>query len=80
MHCQENTLLNCLPYKTLVTFALVFTQSQDGDIIAPELTPLKESWSNKKKGEDDEGGSSRQVNFAQLNGQKKAKTRLSDKF
>ncbi|XP_076596618.1 deoxynucleoside triphosphate triphosphohydrolase SAMHD1-like [Chaetodon auriga] len=57
-----------------------FSKPRDGDIIAPELTPLKESWSNKKNGADDEGGSSRQVNFAQLNGQKKAKTRLSDKF
>ncbi|XP_070825444.1 deoxynucleoside triphosphate triphosphohydrolase SAMHD1-like [Chaetodon trifascialis] len=56
-----------------------FSKPRDGDIIAPELTPLKESWSNKK-GEDDKGGSSRQVNFTQLNGQKKAKTRLSDKF
>lgn len=39
-----------------------FSKPQNGDIIAPELTPLKASWSN-----DDEEGSSRNLN---VNGQK----------
>ncbi|XP_054465986.1 deoxynucleoside triphosphate triphosphohydrolase SAMHD1 [Anoplopoma fimbria] len=44
-----------------------FSKPQDGDIIAPELTPLKESWSN------DEG---RKVNRVCVNGQKRAKIQL----
>ncbi|XP_068566497.1 deoxynucleoside triphosphate triphosphohydrolase SAMHD1 isoform X2 [Cebidichthys violaceus] len=48
-----------------------FSKPQDGDIIAPELTPLKDSWSNRD--EDDEG---REVKRALVNGQKKAKTQL----
>lgn len=32
-----------------------FSKPQDGDIIAPELTPLKASWSNNNEGEDGEG-------------------------
>lgn len=31
-----------------------FSKPQDGDIIAPELTPLKASWSNNNEGEDAE--------------------------
>lgn len=53
-----------------------FSKPQDGDIIAPELTPLKASWSNNNEGEDGEGGSSREVNWASVNGQKKAKIQL----
>ncbi|KAM3871742.1 deoxynucleoside triphosphate triphosphohydrolase SAMHD1 [Diretmus argenteus] len=29
-----------------------FSKPQDGDVIAPELTPLKASWSNNNEGED----------------------------
>ncbi|XP_029291592.1 deoxynucleoside triphosphate triphosphohydrolase SAMHD1-like [Cottoperca gobio] len=54
-----------------------FSKPQDGDIIAPELTPLKASWSNNNEGEDSEGGGAREVNYASLNGKKKAKTQLS---
>lgn len=50
--------------------------NQDGDIIAPELTPLKASWSNNNEGEDGEGGSSNEEHWARVNGQKKAKTKL----
>ncbi|XP_051281652.1 deoxynucleoside triphosphate triphosphohydrolase SAMHD1 isoform X2 [Dicentrarchus labrax] len=53
-----------------------FSKPQDGDIIAPELTPLKASWSNNNEGEDGEGGCSREANYACVNGQKKAKIRL----
>lgn len=49
--------------------------TQDGDIIAPELTPLKASWQNSQ-GDDDEGGSYSGVDSARTNGQSKAKTRL----
>ncbi|XP_077410816.1 deoxynucleoside triphosphate triphosphohydrolase SAMHD1 [Vanacampus margaritifer] len=36
-----------------------FTKPQDGDVIAPELTPLKKSWSGKKEeGDDGKEGSS----------------------
>lgn len=51
-----------------------FIHTQDGDIIAPELTPLKASWSNNNEGE---GGSSREVNCVSVNGNKKAKTQLT---
>ncbi|XP_045912544.1 deoxynucleoside triphosphate triphosphohydrolase SAMHD1 [Micropterus dolomieu] len=54
-----------------------FSKPQDGDIIAPELTPLKPSWSNNNEGENGKGGSSRGVNCASVNGQKTAKTKLS---
>ncbi|XP_063739805.1 deoxynucleoside triphosphate triphosphohydrolase SAMHD1-like isoform X2 [Eleginops maclovinus] len=47
-----------------------YSKPQDGDIIAPELTPLKASWSNNNEGEDAE------VNDAPLNGKKKAKVQL----
>ncbi|KAF3696974.1 Deoxynucleoside triphosphate triphosphohydrolase SAMHD1 [Channa argus] len=47
-----------------------FSKPQDGDIIAPELTPLKSSWSNND-GEDGDRGTK---NYA-VNGQK-AKTKL----
>ncbi|KAM9350888.1 deoxynucleoside triphosphate triphosphohydrolase SAMHD1-like [Symphorus nematophorus] len=53
-----------------------FTKPQDGDIIAPELTPLKPSWSNNNEGEDGEGSSSRVVNYPSVNGKSKAKTQL----
>ncbi|XP_070766298.1 deoxynucleoside triphosphate triphosphohydrolase SAMHD1-like [Enoplosus armatus] len=56
--------------------SVVFIRTQDGDIIAPELTPLKASWSNNNEGEGGEGGSFRKVNYASVNGQKKAKTKL----
>ncbi|XP_077369629.1 deoxynucleoside triphosphate triphosphohydrolase SAMHD1 [Festucalex cinctus] len=38
-----------------------FTKPQDGDVIAPELTPLKESWSGKKEDRDDENVGSRNL-------------------
>ncbi|XP_030279786.1 deoxynucleoside triphosphate triphosphohydrolase SAMHD1 [Sparus aurata] len=50
-----------------------FSKPQDGDIIAPELTPLKKSWSNNNDGEDGGEGSSGEVKYSALNGQKKAK-------
>ncbi|TKS77698.1 Deoxynucleoside triphosphate triphosphohydrolase SAMHD1 [Collichthys lucidus] len=53
-----------------------FSKPRDGDIIAPELTPLKTSWSNNNEGEGDEGSSSRAVNHAAVNGQGKAKMQL----
>ncbi|KAJ8265332.1 hypothetical protein COCON_G00144310 [Conger conger] len=36
-----------------------FTKPKDGDVIAPELTPLKASWCNRDNDndEDNEGGS-----------------------
>ncbi|XP_037628428.1 deoxynucleoside triphosphate triphosphohydrolase SAMHD1-like isoform X1 [Sebastes umbrosus] len=46
-----------------------FTKPKDGDIIAPELTPLKDSWLNNNEGENGE------VNCA--SGKKKAKVQLS---
>ncbi|KAF1390394.1 hypothetical protein PFLUV_G00057590 [Perca fluviatilis] len=54
-----------------------FSKPQDGDIIAPELTPLKASWSNNNEGEDGEGGGLREGNCASVNGQKRAKIQLS---
>ncbi|XP_071332522.1 deoxynucleoside triphosphate triphosphohydrolase SAMHD1-like [Trachinotus anak] len=54
-----------------------FSKPQDGDIIAPELTPLKASWSNTNDTEDGEDGGSREVNCVRVNGQKKAKTQLT---
>ncbi|CAI5647726.1 unnamed protein product [Oreochromis niloticus] len=51
-----------------------FSKPQDGDIIAPELTPLKPSWSNNN--EDSEEGASTEANSINLNGKKTAKTKL----
>lgn len=51
-----------------------FSKPQDGDIIAPELTPLKPSWSNIN--EDSEEGASTEANGVNLNGKKTAKTKL----
>uniref|UniRef100_A0AAQ5ZFC7 Deoxynucleoside triphosphate triphosphohydrolase SAMHD1 n=1 Tax=Amphiprion ocellaris TaxID=80972 RepID=A0AAQ5ZFC7_AMPOC len=54
-----------------------FSKPQDGDIIAPELTPLKASWSNNNnKGECSGNGSTREANCVSANGPKKAKTQL----
>ncbi|KAF7659906.1 hypothetical protein LDENG_00291200 [Lucifuga dentata] len=53
-----------------------FSKPQDGDIIAPELTPLKPSWSNKKEGEDGEDEGCRAINWAKVNGQSNVKTKL----
>ncbi|KAM3618887.1 uncharacterized protein V6R79_026340 [Siganus canaliculatus] len=52
-----------------------FSKPRDGDIIAPELTPLKASWSNNNEGEEVRVGTSG-VNYGMLNGQKKAKIQL----
>lgn len=51
-----------------------FSKPQDGDIIAPELTPLKPSWSNND--DDSEEGASTEANCVNLNGKKTAKTKL----
>lgn len=48
-----------------------FTKPQDSDIIAPELTPLKASWSNNNEGEETEDGN---IDYSNLNG--KAKVQL----
>ncbi|XP_053172853.1 deoxynucleoside triphosphate triphosphohydrolase SAMHD1 [Scomber japonicus] len=56
-----------------------FSKPQDGDIIAPELTPLKASWSNNNEGDDGGDGSSKEANWPRVNGQEKAKTKLSFK-
>lgn len=48
-----------------------FSKPQDGDIIAPELTPLKPSWRNNNEGEEGEGCHSRVPN-----GELKAKIQL----
>ncbi|KAM9752024.1 deoxynucleoside triphosphate triphosphohydrolase SAMHD1 [Menidia menidia] len=53
-----------------------FTKPQDGDIIAPELTPLKASWRNNNEGEDGDDGSSKETKVPLVNGQKKARTQL----
>ncbi|XP_028309845.1 deoxynucleoside triphosphate triphosphohydrolase SAMHD1-like isoform X3 [Gouania willdenowi] len=54
-----------------------FSKPQDGDIIAPELTPLKASWSNNYY--DDEGESATTMaNGVCKNGPKKAKIKLFD--
>ncbi|XP_008291875.1 deoxynucleoside triphosphate triphosphohydrolase SAMHD1 isoform X2 [Stegastes partitus] len=53
-----------------------FSKPQDGDIIAPELTPLKASWSNNNEGEDGGDGGTRGTNCVSVNGQKRAKTKL----
>lgn len=47
------------------------TKPQDSDIIAPELTPLKASWSNNNEGEETVDGS---IDYSNLNG--KAKVQL----
>uniref|UniRef100_A0A8C6NS54 Deoxynucleoside triphosphate triphosphohydrolase SAMHD1 n=1 Tax=Nothobranchius furzeri TaxID=105023 RepID=A0A8C6NS54_NOTFU len=53
-----------------------FTKPQDGDVIAPELTPLKASWRNNNDGESSDDSCSKELKAAQVNGVKKAKTQL----
>uniref|UniRef100_A0A3B3WS40 Deoxynucleoside triphosphate triphosphohydrolase SAMHD1 n=1 Tax=Poecilia mexicana TaxID=48701 RepID=A0A3B3WS40_9TELE len=53
-----------------------FSKPQDGDVIAPELTPLKPSWCTNNEGEDSDGCSSKETNV-HMNGVKKAKTQLN---
>ncbi|CAJ1085055.1 deoxynucleoside triphosphate triphosphohydrolase SAMHD1 [Xyrichtys novacula] len=47
-----------------------FSKPQNGDIIAPELTPLKESWSNDNEKDDGEGRSIWEVHNASTSGKK----------
>ncbi|XP_037540025.1 deoxynucleoside triphosphate triphosphohydrolase SAMHD1 [Nematolebias whitei] len=51
-----------------------FSKPQDGDVIAPELTPLKPSWRNNEGESSD--GKSKQANSALVNGVKKVTTQL----
>uniref|UniRef100_A0A668A2T8 Deoxynucleoside triphosphate triphosphohydrolase SAMHD1 n=1 Tax=Myripristis murdjan TaxID=586833 RepID=A0A668A2T8_9TELE len=53
-----------------------FSKPQDGDVIAPELTPLKAGWSNNNEGEDDEDDGCRPVNWETVNGQNRAKKQI----
>uniref|UniRef100_A0A1A7WX25 Deoxynucleoside triphosphate triphosphohydrolase SAMHD1 n=1 Tax=Iconisemion striatum TaxID=60296 RepID=A0A1A7WX25_9TELE len=53
-----------------------FTKPQDGDVIAPELTPLKASWRNNNEGESSDDSNSKKPNAAQINSVKKAKIQL----
>lgn len=53
----------------------VFIHTQDGDIIAPELTPLKASWANNNEGETGEVDGIRELNHVSVNGEK-AKVQL----
>uniref|UniRef100_A0A7N8XA68 Deoxynucleoside triphosphate triphosphohydrolase SAMHD1 n=1 Tax=Mastacembelus armatus TaxID=205130 RepID=A0A7N8XA68_9TELE len=52
-----------------------FSKPQDGDIIAPELTPLKPNWLNSSD-KDGEHGSCKDVKPGKVNGPTKAKTKL----
>lgn len=53
-----------------------FSKPQDGDIIAPELTPLKASWSNNNNEGECSGNGSTSENCVSANGPKKAKMQL----
>lgn len=53
-----------------------FSKPQDGDIIAPELTPLKLSWRNNNEGEESNCSSSTETNPV-VNGFSRAKTQLN---
>lgn len=53
-----------------------FSKPQDGDIIAPELTPLKLSWRNNNEGEESDCSSSTETNPV-VNGFNRAKTQLN---
>ncbi|XP_043984764.1 deoxynucleoside triphosphate triphosphohydrolase SAMHD1 [Gambusia affinis] len=53
-----------------------FSKPQDGDVIAPELTPLKPSWCTNNEDEDSDSCSSKETNV-HMNGVKKAKTQLN---
>lgn len=50
-----------------------FTKPKDGDVTAPELTPLKESWADSTESED---GEDDRYKRAIVNGQMAAKTKL----
>ncbi|XP_054902374.1 deoxynucleoside triphosphate triphosphohydrolase SAMHD1 [Poeciliopsis prolifica] len=53
-----------------------FSKPQDGDVIAPELTPLKPSWCTNNEGEDSDACSSKETNV-HMNGLQKAKIQLN---
>ncbi|XP_041713053.2 deoxynucleoside triphosphate triphosphohydrolase SAMHD1 [Coregonus clupeaformis] len=58
-----------------------FSKPQDGDSIAPELTPLKPSWANNDGENNDEADSQGRRSWAADNrGQQKAKVRLFDQL
>lgn len=73
------------PYHVLSTLTvsmtktLAFIPTQDGDIIAPELTPLKASWCNNNEGENSDEANPKERNKNLVNGQKKIKTQLFKK-
>ncbi|KAF6714556.1 Deoxynucleoside triphosphate triphosphohydrolase SAMHD1 [Oryzias melastigma] len=56
-----------------------FSKPQDGDIIAPELTPLKLSWCNSNEGEDSDEAKPIGRTATLANGHKKIKTQLFKK-
>uniref|UniRef100_A0A3B3C2U0 Deoxynucleoside triphosphate triphosphohydrolase SAMHD1 n=1 Tax=Oryzias melastigma TaxID=30732 RepID=A0A3B3C2U0_ORYME len=56
-----------------------FSKPQDGDIIAPELTPLKLSWCNSNEGEDSDEAKPLGRTATLVNGHKKIKTQLFKK-
>ncbi|MBN3304911.1 SAMH1 triphosphohydrolase, partial [Amia calva] len=53
-----------------------FVQPQDGDIIAPELTPLKESWLRNDDDDDDNGKGGRSMNGVPIHLKKRARKEL----
>lgn len=55
-----------------------FSKPQDGDVIAPELTPLKASWAYNGEDDEDEGHSQGANSRVSMNGCQRDLTRLFD--
>lgn len=55
------------PESLIIVFTLKCHHTQDGDIIAPDLTPLKKDWPKNNEDEEGEDGSSAAASYARGN-------------
>lgn len=61
------------PESLIIMFTLKCHHMQDGDIIAPDLTPLKKDWHENSEDEEGEDGSSVAASYNLENRAKSAK-------
>lgn len=64
------------PESLIITLTLKCHHTQDGDIIAPDLTPLKKDWQENSEDEEGEDGCSEAASYTRENHAKSAKNRL----
>lgn len=77
---QADDMRKVSPVSLTKTWCVCMMHSQqDGDVIAPEVTPMKPEWSSSKKRKDGEGTSS-DGEMRNNNGRDKAKVKLNLTF